>query len=114
MKKLTRTACLIAILALSGVASAAASPAGYCYYDCGGEIEEVWTSDVWSSCCGSQYQCPNGYPGHAVWWEDYYGNQDACLLAARSSRAAVSPTSLPILDERELPTAAGASTQSSR
>jgi hypothetical protein len=80
MKKLTRIACLVAALVLSGFASAGAWPdGGYCYYDCGGQPVWVWAESK-DHCCGTQYQCSDNSFAWALWWEQYPWGPDACMI----------------------------------
>jgi len=86
MKKLTRIACLVAVLVLSGFTTAGAWPwvvGGYCNYQCGNEMVQIWTESP-DSCCGTRIQCsePLGGQGYALWWEDGYTQQIiACFIS---------------------------------
>lgn len=80
MKKLTRIACLVIALVLSGFATAGAWPNyGYvtCYYFCGEMVPVVtWVGQ----CCGTAIDCGDpDWSGDAMHWEQG-GIFDYCAI----------------------------------
>jgi len=79
MKKLTRTACLVAALVLSAFATADASWGWVdCYYTCNGETVRI---DRWYGyCCGTQFERPDGTTCYALWWEQLGYVGEYCMI----------------------------------